>query len=171
MSALNWAGFQPIGTGQGSRVGEGPGDDREIAPNKASVFTPGAGTSPFIQVGRRFDGLAFWSREEGLEFRFIGGTAEENCVPTLSTPQAISLIASKLLESEAFTNTLIETLFETQIETVIEKLADSDEFKDAFWSKEELKAMTSAEYAAAKAIPAGQPGSIPSGTIVMVKED
>jgi len=166
MSGLNWAGFAPNGTGQGSRVGAGPGDDRDIAPSKQSVFQAGSAETPFIQVGRRFDGLAFWAREEGLEFRFIGGTAEENCVPTLSTPQAISLIASKLLESEAFTNTLIETLFETQIETVVEKLLDSEEFKEAFWSKEELKAMTSTEYAAAKTA-----GTIPSGTIVMVKED
>lgn len=109
--------------------------------------------------------LAVWITSEQLLYRFMGLPA---VLPAATDPR---WKAEWFLPDMAAPTTLekiIDTIFErsTLVDKLIEKLFDSDAFKDAmkdYWSKEELRVVTAAEYAS-------PPEPIPAGTVVMVKE-
>jgi hypothetical protein len=143
---------------EGFRIGGNtPIDDRLVYSTVAQVFLPPdeGGIGPL----RRYDGLAVWITSENKLYRFIGGTTEAHFVVDTATTAVIETIIQAIQEH------YLATFFNSEtIENLTTLLMESDAFKNAFWSKTELRVMSQSEYTAAA------PGSIPADTVVMIKE-
>ena len=151
-----------ITTPQGFKVlGPEGVEFRACFPTKADalVTTSYGSGGTGLPMTSRFEGLTAWIIDEQMLYVFVGGVTNAHFVPITSVPAFMQAVVKEIRDN------YLEEFFNTEtLEKLTELLKENDEFKSEFWSKEDLRVMDETTYGGVA------PGSLPEGTVVMVKE-